>query len=63
MATKLLRLVNDKKRAAAVASGNLAEGSSKRMRDIDSEEEIAQLKSKIDELVLLNNKLKENVKF
>ena len=67
MGTKLLRLHNDKKKSQLVgnmgSSGATAGGSTggKRMRDIDTEELIADLRTKVSELELQNKRLKENV--
>lgn len=62
MATKLIRLVNDKKKTGGKGLNDSAIGS-KRMRDVDTEEYIADLQNKVMELEQQNKRLKENVKF
>ncbi len=57
MATKLVRLVNDKKKSSAV--GGAASG--KRMHDVDTEEFIAELQTKCSDLEMHNKRLKENL--
>lgn len=59
MATKLIRLVNDKKKS--LGKNNLNDSSGKRMRDVDTEEYIAELQAKLSELEQHNKRLKENV--
>lgn len=61
MATKLVRLVEDKKKSMNDRNSNLSLNSGKRMRDVDSEELIADLQSKVSELEVQNKRLKENV--
>jgi hypothetical protein len=64
MATKLVRLINDKKKSLNTSSGgefNIAPHSGKRMKDVDSEEIISELQSKVSNLEMLNKRLKENV--
>jgi len=64
MATKLIRLVNDKKKSLNNSfNNNFQAGASKRMRDIDTEELINELQKKNTELELQNRRLKENVTF
>jgi hypothetical protein len=64
MATKLIRLVNDKKKSLNNSFSNTIQtGTSKRMRDIDTEELITELQKKVTELELQNRRLKENVTF
>ena len=55
MATKLFRLVNDKKKSV---NTNI---SGKQFRDIQSEEYIADLEAKLSDLDMINKRLKENV--
>lgn len=65
MATKLIRLVNDKKKSLnANSSGtNLAANTSgKRVRDVETEELVAELNSKVSDLEMQNKRLKENVR-
>ena len=63
MATKLIRLVNDKKKSLNNNFSTTTQGSpGKRMRDVETEEYIDELQSKISELELNNKRLKENVK-
>ena len=63
MATKLVRLVNDKKKSMnqAPATSNISMSSMKRGRDIDTEEFISELQEKISDLEQQNRRLKENV--
>jgi hypothetical protein len=61
MATKLVRLVNDKKKTVSTSGLNVQAGPGKRMRDVDTEEFIAELQSKCLELENQNKRLKENV--
>ncbi|CAF0828349.1 unnamed protein product [Brachionus calyciflorus] len=60
MATKLIRLVNDKKKSSSKGTLNDS-GGGKRMRDVDSEEYIAGIQNKLMELEQQNKKLKENL--
>ena len=63
MATKLIRIVNDKKKSlSSNFSNNIQAPSGKRMRDVDTEEYVAELQSKVSDLELQNKRLKENVK-
>ncbi len=57
MATKLFRLVNDKKKSV---NTNL---SGKPFRDIQTEEYVADLEAKLSDLDMINKRLKENVVF
>jgi hypothetical protein len=64
MATKLIRLVNDKKKSLnANGNGNNlgANTSGKRVRDVETEEMVAELNSKVSDLEMQNKRLKENV--
>lgn len=63
MATKLVRLVNDKKKSMnqAPSTSNISMSSMKRGRDIDTEEFISELQEKISDLEQQNRRLKENV--
>ena len=62
MATKLIRLVNDKKKSLNTNfSNNLQNTAGKRMRDVDTEEYVAELQSKVSDLEMQNKRLKENV--
>ena len=65
MATKLVRLVNDKKKSMnqPAAASNLSMTSAKRGRDFETEEYISELQEKISELEQQNRRLKENVLF
>ena len=64
MATKLIRLVNDKKKSLGTNSTfAIQTNSGKRVRDIDTEEYIAELQAKIGDLEQQNKRLKENVNF
>lgn len=56
MATKLVRLVNDKKKSV---NANTA---GKPYRDIETEEYVAELEAKLSDLIMINKRLKENVK-
>lgn len=62
MATKLVRLVNDKKKSAN-SNGNytIQASSGKRMRDVDTEEYLAELQAKCSDLEMHNKRLKENL--
>ena len=60
MATKLVKLVNDKKKSLGTNGGAQA-GSAKRMRDVDTEEYLIELESKVSDLEMHNKRLKENV--
>lgn len=53
MTTKLVRLVNDKKKSV--------NNSGKNGRDIETEEYVSDLESKISDLDMINKRLKENV--
>jgi hypothetical protein len=64
MATKLIRLVNDKKKSMGsnnTSHMNINQSGGKQMRDIETEEYVAELESKLSELELQNKKLRENV--
>ena len=59
MATKLIRLVNDKKKS--LNSNSIQTSNGKRIRDIDTEEYVNELQKKLSDLELHNKRLKENV--
>ena len=64
MATKLVRLVNDKKKSSSntPSAVTIQSSSGKRMRDVDTEEYIAELQTKCSDLEMQKQRLKENVK-
>ena len=66
MATKLVRLVNDKKKSMNQGGNDVANVSSTSIRqrvgrDFKTEEYVAELESKIGEIEQQNRRLKENV--
>lgn len=62
MATKLIRLVNDKKKSVnAGASYTVNAATGKRMRDVDTEEFLAELQTKCQDLEMHNKRLKESL--
>ena len=65
MATKLIRLVNDKKKSVNAGGGGVSytvqASSGKRMRDVDTEDFLAELQTKCADLEMHNNRLKENL--
>lgn len=63
MATKLVRLVNDKKKhGGASGAGNYTKtGSGKRMHDVDTEEYLTELQTKCNDLEVHNKRLKESL--
>ncbi len=67
MATKLIRLVNDKKKSLGSNPNNTSymniNSSGKQMRDVETEEYVAELESKLSDLELQNKKLRENVNY
>ena len=63
MATKLIRLVNDKKKSLNSNFNSIQASNGKRIRDIDTEEFVNELQKKLSDLELQNKRLKENVNF
>lgn len=63
MATKLVRLVNDKKKhGGGSGAGNYTTtGSGKRMHDVDTEEYLTELRTKCNDLEMHNKRLKESL--
>lgn len=62
MATKLVRLVNDKKKSLNNQQANVSTSSLKRFRDVDNEENLSELQERNAELELQNKRLNQNVK-
>jgi hypothetical protein len=63
MATKLIRLVNDKKKSLNNNFNSIQASNGKRIRDIDTEEYVNELQKKLSDLESQNKRLKENVNF
>ncbi len=63
MATKLIRLVNDKKKSAnhSPTALTVQVSSGKRLRDVDTEEYLVDLQTKCADLEMHNKRLKENL--
>ncbi|XP_060591570.1 protein fantom-like isoform X2 [Ruditapes philippinarum] len=60
MATKLLRLVNDKKKTADT-EGHVGGGGGKRIRDVETEEKMEELQDKIRDLEKQNHQYREKL--
>jgi protein fantom len=61
MATKLIRLIQDKKRVNVASGGTMNPSHHKPMRDIDTDELINSLQIKLNEAEVQNKRLRENL--
>ncbi len=61
MATKLIKLVNDKKKSVNQSDFTVQASSGKRVRDVDTEEYLTELQAKCADLEMHNKRLKENL--